>query len=139
MPLPKGKFEWTSKAFLQATVNKLDSFAVTIYHTLSGTSRAKKASLSIRWSSDKLSKWTMTDVACYDTTQAEQYIATVALHVLTFPASAGFASGTSAPGTGQTFFRLLPPAYCELWDELEAARKSSDNAMNRTVWAKLRG
>ena len=138
MPLPKGKFERTSKAFLQATVNKLDSFAVTTYQTLSGASRAKRASLSIRWSSDKLNEWTMTDVACYDTTQAEQYIATVALHALTFPASAGFASGTSAPGTGQTFFRLLPPAYRELWDELEAARKSSDDATNRAVWAKLK-
>jgi hypothetical protein len=138
MPLPKGKFERTSKAFLQATVNKLDSFAVTTYHPLSGASRVKRASLSIRWSSDKLSEWTMTDVACYDITQAEQYIATVALHALTFPASAGFASGTSAPGTGQTFFRLLPPAYRELWDELEAARKSSDDATNRAVWAKLK-
>jgi ATP-dependent RNA helicase DHX29 len=138
MPLPKGKFERTSKAFLQATVSKLDSFAVTTYHPLSGASRVKRASLSIRWSSDKLSEWKMTDVACYDITQAEQYIATVALHALTFPVSAGFASGTSAPGTGQTFFRLLPPAYRELWDELEAARKSSDDATNRAVWAKLR-
>ena len=138
MPLPKGKFERTSKAFLQATVTKLDSFAVTTYHTISGASRAKRASLSIRWSSDKISEWTMTDVACYDITQAEQYIATVALHALTFPASAGFASGASAPGTGQTFFRLLPPAYRELWDELQAARKSSDDATNRAVWAKLK-
>ncbi len=138
MPLPKGKFERTSKAFLQAAVNKLDSFAVTTYHPLSGVSRAKRASLSIRWGSDKISEWTMTDVACYDMTQAEQYIATVALHALTFPASVGFASGNSASGAGQTFFRLLPPAYRELWDELEAARKSSDDATNRAVWAKLK-
>ena len=138
MPLPKGKFERTSKAFLQTIVNKLDSFAVTTYHILSGASRAKRASLNIRWRSEKISEWTMTDVACYDNTQAEQYIATVALHALTFPASAGFASGASAPGTGQTFFRLLPPAYRELWDELEAARKSSDDATNRTVWARLK-
>jgi ATP-dependent RNA helicase DHX29 len=138
MPLPKGKLDRTSKAFLQATVNKLDSFAVTTYHLLSGASRAKRASLSIRWSSDKFSEWTMTDVACHDIAQAEQYIATVALHALTFPVSTGFAPGTSAPGTGQTFFRLLPPAYRELWDELEAARKSSDDATNRAVWAKLK-
>ncbi|KAI9445226.1 P-loop containing nucleoside triphosphate hydrolase protein [Lactarius indigo] len=139
MPLPKGKFERTSKAFLQAAVNKLDSFAVTTYHPLSSVGRAKRASLSIRWGSEKISEWTMTDVACYDTTQAEQYIATVALHALTFPTSAGFASGNSAPGSGPTFFRLLPPAYRELWDELEAARKSSDDATNRAVWAKLKG
>ena len=139
MPLPKGKIERTSKAFLQATVNKLDSFAVMTYHPISGASRAKRASLSIRWSSDKISEWPMTDVACYDITQAEQYIATVALHALTFPASAGFASGNAAPGAGQTFFRLLPPAYRELWDELEAARKISDDTTNRAVWAKLKG
>ncbi|KAH9175326.1 hypothetical protein EDB89DRAFT_353650 [Lactarius sanguifluus] len=50
----------------------------------------------------------------------------------------GFASGNSAAGSGPTFFRLLPPAYRELWDELEAARKSSDDATNRAVWAKLK-
>jgi ATP-dependent RNA helicase DHX29 len=138
MPLPKGRLEQTSKAFLRATVNKLDSFAVTTYRPISGASRVKRASLSIRWSSDELSEWTMTDVACYDIIQAEQYIATDALHELTFPASAGFASGNSAPGAGQTFFRLLPPAYRERWDELEAARKISDDATNRAVWAKLK-
>jgi len=138
MPLPKGKFERTSKAFLQAAVSKLDSFAVITYHPLSGASRAKRASLSIRWGSDKISEWTMTDVACYDVAQAEQYVATVALHVLTFPASAGFASGNAAPGAGHTFFRLLPPAYRELWDELEVRRKTSDDATNKAVWAKLK-
>ncbi|KAH9042390.1 P-loop containing nucleoside triphosphate hydrolase protein [Lactarius hengduanensis] len=138
MPLPKGKFERTSRAFLQAAVNKLDSFAVTTYHPLSSVGRAERASLSIRWGSEKISEWTMTDVACYDMTQAQQYIATVALHALTFPASEGFASGNSAAGSGPTFFRLLPPAYRELWDELDAARKSSDDATNRVVWAKLK-
>ena len=138
MPLPKGKIERTSKAFLQTTVNKLDSFAVATYHPTSGASRAKRATLSIRWSSDETSEWPMTDVACHDMIQAEQYIATVALHELTFPASAGFASGNSAPGAAQTFFRVLPPAYRELWDELEAKRKISDDATNRAVWAKLK-
>ena len=138
MPLPKGKFERTSRAFLQAAVSKLDSFAVTTYHTISGLSRAQRASLSVRWSSGSVSEWAMTDVACHDMAQAEQYIATIALHALTFPASEGFASGNLAPGTGQTFFRLLTPAFRELWDELEAARKCSDDATNRAVWAKLK-
>jgi ATP-dependent RNA helicase DHX29 len=138
MPLPKGKFERTSKAFLQMTIDKLDSFAVTTYQCISGSSRAARASLSIRWSSGKVSEWAMVDVACHDVTQAEQYIATVALHALTFPSSEGFASGTLARGTLQTFFRLLAPAFRDLWDELEAVRKSSDDAKNRAVWSKLK-
>jgi ATP-dependent RNA helicase DHX29 len=138
MPLPKGNFERTSKAFLQGAVNKLDSFCVTTYQCVSGSSRAKRASVSVRWSSGKVNEWAMVDVACHDMAQAEHYIATVALHALTFPASSGFASGNLARGTGQTFFRLLAPAYRDLWDELEATRKASDDATNRAVWSKLR-
>jgi ATP-dependent RNA helicase DHX29 len=138
MPLPKGKFERTSKAFLQGAIDKLDSFAVTTYQCVSGSSRAKRASLSVRWSSGKVSEWSMADVACLDMTQAEQYIATVGLHALTFPAPEGFASGSLARGTGQTFFRLLAPAFRDLWDELEAIRKSSDDATNRAIWSKLK-
>ena len=138
MPLPKGKFERTSKAFLQAAIDNLDNFAVSTYRCISGSSRAKRASLAIRWSSGQVSEWAMVDVACHDMTQAEQYIATVALHALTFPTSSGFASGNLARGTGQTFFRLLSPAFRDLWDELEATRKSTDDATNRAVWSKLK-
>jgi len=138
MPLPKGKFERTSKAFLQGAVDKLDNFAVTTYQCISGSSRAKRASVSIRWSSGKVGEWAMVDVACHEITQAEQYIATVALHALTFPASSGFASGNLSRGTGQTFFRLLAPAFRDLWDELEATRKSADDATNRAVWSNLK-
>ena len=138
MPLPKGKFERTSKAFLQGAIDKLDTFAVTTYRCISGSSRAKRASLTVRWSSGKVNEWAMGDVACHDMTQAEQYIATVGLHALTFPASEGFASGNLARGTGQTFFRLLTPAFRDLWGELEVTRKSSDDATNRAVWSKLK-
>ncbi|KAH9982442.1 P-loop containing nucleoside triphosphate hydrolase protein [Lactifluus volemus] len=138
MPLPKAKFERTSKAFLQAAVNKLDNFAVTTYHPISGLGRAERASVRVRWSSGSVSEWAMTDVACHDMAQAEQYIATIALHALTFPSTEGFASGNLSPGTGQTFFRLLAPAFRELWDELEGTRKSSDDATNRAIWAKLK-
>lgn len=138
MPLPRGKFERTSKAFLQGAIDKLDGFAVVTYRCISGSSRAKRAFLSVRWSSGKVSEWAMTDVACHDMTQAEQYIATVALHALTFPASEGFAPANSARGAAQTFFRLLAPAFRDLWDELEATRKSSDEATNRAVWSKLK-
>jgi ATP-dependent RNA helicase DHX29 len=138
MPLPRGKFERTSKAFLQGAIDKLDSFAVMTYRCISGSSRAKRTSLSVRWSSGKVSEWTMEDVACHDMTQAEQYIATVALHELTFPASEGFSPANLARGTAQTFFRLLAPAYRDLWDELEATRKSTNDATNRAVWSKLK-
>ncbi|KAI0274610.1 hypothetical protein BC834DRAFT_1069 [Gloeopeniophorella convolvens] len=138
MPLPKGKFERTSKAFLRNVIDKLDKFAVLTYQIISGASRAKRASLTIRWGLGNFSEWAMEDVACYDTSQAEQYIATVALYDLTFPTTEGFASATAAPGNGHTFFRQLSPAFRELWDELEATRKSSDDAVNRSIWTKLR-
>ena len=79
----------------------------------------------------------MADVACHDLAQAEQYIATIALHALTYRVSEGFAGG-GAPAQSPTFFRLLPPAYRELWDELEDQRKVADDAVNRDVWARLR-
>ena len=138
MPQPRGKFERTSKAFLQGAVDKLDSFAVTTYLCISGPSRAKRASLSVRWSSGKVSEWVMEDVACHDMTQAEQYIATVALHALTFPNFEGFSPANLARGNTQTFFRLLAPAFRDLWDELEAKRKTSGDATNRAVWSKLK-
>ena len=138
MPLPRGKFERTSKAFLQSAIDKLDSFAVTTYRCISGASRAKRASLSVRWSSGKVSEWAMEDVACHDMTQAEQYIATVALHALTFPTFEGFSSANPARGNSQTFFRLLAPAFRDFWDELEAKRKTSGDATNRAVWSKLK-
>ena len=138
MPLPRGKFERTSKAFLQGAIDKLDSFAVTTYRSISGASRAKRASLSVRWSSGKVSEWVMEDVACHDMTQAEQCIATVALHALTFPTFEGFSPANLARGNTQTFFRLLAPAFRDFWDELEAKRKTSGDATNRTVWSKLK-
>ena len=139
MPLPRGKYERTSKAFLQGAIDKLDSFAVTTYRCISGASRAKRACLSVRWSSGKVSEWAMEDVACHDMTQAEQYIATVALHALTFPTLEGFSPANLARGnTTQTFFRLLAPAFRDFWDELEAKRKTSGDATNRAVWSKLK-
>lgn len=138
MHLPRGKFERTSKAFLQAAIDKLDSFAVTTYRCISGATRAKRASLSVRWSSGKVSEWEMEDVACHDMAQAEQYMATVALHALTFPTFEGFSPANLARGNTQTFFRLLAPAFRDLWDELEVKRKTSGDATNRAVWSKLK-
>ncbi|KAI0068404.1 P-loop containing nucleoside triphosphate hydrolase protein [Artomyces pyxidatus] len=138
MPLPKSGSARTPKTFLAEVVTKTDSFAVITYRLISGASRAKRAALTVRWGAGKASEWSMEDIACYDVAQAEQYIATVALHALTFPPSDGFASGKAVSGSGQTFFRLFPPAYRELWDELEVNRKTSEDSVNRAVWAKLR-
>ncbi|ETW87318.1 hypothetical protein HETIRDRAFT_413634 [Heterobasidion irregulare TC 32-1] len=136
MALPKHWSGRTPKVLLTETVTKSDRFAVISYRILSGGYRAKRASVSIRWGTGKEGEWTMMDTACYDEGQAEQFVATLALHSLTFPVSEGFASTSSS--SGQTSFRLLPPVFRELWDELEIKRKASDDAANRAIWSKLR-
>ena len=80
----------------------------------------------------------MEDIACHDLMQAEQYISLIALHALTFPQGEGFAVGGTSAASSQTFFRLLPAVFRDLWDELEEQRRLRDDATNRAVWAKLR-
>lgn len=138
MALPKHWSGRTPKTLLSETIANLDRYAVITYEILSGSSRAKRAAVYIRWESRKNGEWKMEDVACYDEIQAEAYIATVALHAVTFPLTDGFQSGSSAVPGGQTFFRLLPAAFRDLWDELETTRKARDDAINRSVWANLR-
>ncbi|KAJ4486298.1 P-loop containing nucleoside triphosphate hydrolase protein [Lentinula aciculospora] len=136
MALPKHWSGRTSKALLAETVAKSDRYAVVTYTIISGHSRAKRASVKVRWEGKKTDEWSMVDVACHDEGQAEQYVATLALHTLTFPSTEGFAAGSL--GGPQTFFRLLSPVYRDLWNELTDARKLKDDAINRGVWAKLR-
>ncbi|KAJ7170010.1 P-loop containing nucleoside triphosphate hydrolase protein [Mycena filopes] len=136
MALPKHWSGRTPKILLKETVSKADRYAAISYTILSGSSRVKRAGVSIRWDAKKMDEWTMDDVACHDEAQAEQYIATIALHELTFPSRDAFT--VAAPSGGQTFFRLLPAVYRDLWEELELARKNKTDALNRGVWAKLR-
>ncbi|KAG5654782.1 hypothetical protein H0H81_003790 [Sphagnurus paluster] len=138
MALPKHWSGRTPKTLLHETVVKADRYAAIGYAIISGASRAKRASVSIRWEGRTMDEWTMDDIACHDDGQAEQYIATVALHALTFPVTEGFATTTSATAGNQTFFRLLPAVFRDLWDELEASRKIREDATNRRLWAKLR-
>jgi ATP-dependent RNA helicase DHX29 len=138
MSLPKHWSGRTPKTLLSETVAKADKYAVISYQNISGASRAQRASVCIRWEGQKLDEWHMDDVACYDVNQAEQYIATIALFAVTFPSTVGFAGGASSSPGSQTSFRLLPAVFRDLWDELVAARKRSDEAINRAVWAKLR-
>jgi len=138
MALPKHWSGRTPKTLLSETVAKADRYAAVTYSIISGSSRAKRAAVHIRWEGSKSGEWKMEDVACHDETQAEAYIATVALHALTFPLTDGFQAGSSTAPGNQTFFRLLPAVFRDLWDELEAARKVRDDAINRSVWARLR-
>lgn len=137
MTLPKHWPGPTPKILLQETVLRLDRYAVITYSLISGSSRIKRVSLTIRWDGTKSDSWSMNDVACPDQVQAEHYIALIVLHTLTFPQSEGFASSFSG-SNGPTFFRLLPPSFRDLWDELEDARKLREHSTNRRVWAKLR-
>lgn len=135
MALPKHWSGRTPKALLQDMVVKKDRYAAVTYSIISGYSLAKRASVGVRWDGHRTEMWTMSDVACRDESQAEQYVAMIALHALSFPSSNGF-SGSSQ--IAPTFFRLLPAAYRDLWDELEANRKEAENTKNRALWAKLR-
>ncbi|RDB29553.1 putative helicase C15C4.05 [Hypsizygus marmoreus] len=138
MALPKHWSGRTPKLLLKETVSKADRYAAVTYSIISGASRAKRAAVSIRWEGQKVDEWRMDDVACHDEGQAEQYIATLALHALTFPLTDGFASSPSGTSGSSTFFRLLPAVFRDLWDELEASRKTRDDMINRDLWAKLR-
>ncbi|KAJ7597184.1 P-loop containing nucleoside triphosphate hydrolase protein [Mycena floridula] len=137
MSLPKHWSGRTPKKLLAESVAKVDRYAAITFGIISGASRAKRASVRVRWN-HSLDEWSMDDVACYDDGQAEQYIATIALHSLAYPTTEGFAAATAASIGGPTSFRLLPPVFRDLWDELEVARKAREDCINRGIWAKLR-
>ncbi|KAF8584485.1 P-loop containing nucleoside triphosphate hydrolase protein [Ramaria rubella] len=142
IPLPKHWAGRTPKTLLWETVQKADRYAIVSYRLLpdTHTSRAKRAAVTVRWEGAKTDEWSMDDVGCWDEGQAEQYVSTVALHDVTFGHSEGFAGGISgvSGGSAQTYFRLLPPVFRDLWDELESKRRDADDRRNREVWATLR-
>ncbi|CAL1696117.1 unnamed protein product [Somion occarium] len=138
MSLPKHFSGRTPKHLLQESVHKSDRFAVISYRCASGSSRAKRAAVFIRWGGDRVKEWVMEDIACHDMFQAEHYISTVALHSITFPSLEGFSLGGTTAASTQTSFRLLPPIFRDLWNELEEERRADDDAFNRNVWAKLK-
>jgi ATP-dependent RNA helicase DHX29 len=138
MALPKHWSGRTPKILLLDAVTKKDRYAITTYRCVSGSSRVKRAAVSIRWEGRKTQEWVMEDTGCHDMAQAEQFVATIALHSLTFPKLEGFALGSTAASGNQTFFRLLPAVFRDLWDELEDKRKADDDAFNRSLWSKLR-
>jgi ATP-dependent RNA helicase DHX29 len=138
MSFPKQSAGKLPKAILVEYVSKIDRYAAVTFNLLSGASRVKRAGVRVLWEGRKVDEWKMDDIACHDESQAEQYIATVALHALSFPTTEGFAAGSMSSPVGNTFFRLFPPALRNLWDELEADRKVREDRINREVWAKMR-
>ena len=138
MALPKHWAGQTPKMLLRDLVVKTDRYAAISYDIISQHSRAKRANTIISWQNRKRDEWSMTDVACHDESQAEQYIATVALHALTYPLTDGFAASAPSSAGSHTAFRLLPAVYRDLWDELENSRKIRDELVNRRTWSKLR-
>ena len=138
MALPKHWAGQTPKMLLRDLVVKTDRYAAISYNIISQHSRVKRANTIISWQNRKKDEWSMNDVGCHDEAQAEQYIATVALHALTYPLTDGFAASAPSSAGSHTAFRLLPAIYRDLWDELEKSRKIRDDIVNRKVWAKLR-
>jgi ATP-dependent RNA helicase DHX29 len=137
MSLPKHWAGRTPKVVLTETVYKTDKYAAVSFFPIGGASRACRAGVNIRWGGGKSQEWCMEDEGCYDDRQAEQFISTVALHALTFTVQPGFANAT-VTGGAQTYFRVLPPVYRDLWDELEVKRKSGEDEINRRIWGMLR-
>jgi len=125
------------KAALMEFVSKVDRHAVVTFNIISGSSRAKRASVRVRWHAKGVDEWLMKEDACHDEAQAEQYIATIALHALVFPRSEGFAGGSQTVG-GSTFYRFFPPTFRSLWDNLEETRKDANDRLNLGIWGKLR-
>ena len=138
MALPKHWAGQTPKMLLRDLVVKIDRYAAISYNIISQQSRAKRANAIISWQNRRRDEWSMNDVGCRDEAQAEQYIATVALHALTYPLTDGFAASAPSSAGSHTAFRLLPAVYRDLWDELEKSRKFRDDLVNRKAWAKLR-
>ncbi|KAF8446045.1 hypothetical protein L210DRAFT_2950950 [Boletus edulis BED1] len=74
-------------------VSKVDRYATVTFRCLSGHSRAKRSGIRVLWGDRKVNEWKMESIACHEESQAEHYIATVALHALSFPPTEGFAAG----------------------------------------------
>jgi ATP-dependent RNA helicase DHX29 len=64
MGAPKQWSNRTPKLLLAETVHKVDRYAVITYSNVSGHSRARRSSVSIRGKGGKSGTWTMNEIAC---------------------------------------------------------------------------
>jgi ATP-dependent RNA helicase DHX29 len=137
MALPKHWSGKTPKLLLNEVVTNMDRYATVHYTVVSGGSRAVRCRCTVRWAGGRAEEWTMDAMACHNSDQAEHYIATVALHDIAFPLSAGFAGGSTTSCLTPNY-RVLPPKFRDLWDELEVSRKLEQDSINRSVWSELK-
>lgn len=114
MALPKHFSGKTPKINLEETVRKQDRFATVLFKVIS-SSRAVRASVTIRWDGGRTQQWDMQEIACYDQKQAYNYIATVAL----------FSISTTA------VHKQLPSIFRDLWDELVRQKEEEDQEAYR--------
>lgn len=129
MPIPK-QFAFTgntAKALLRSTLSKAARHAAISYVRLSPNPRIARSGLQIQWSADKRRVWKMDELACESVEEADNYVSTLALHELML-------SG-DLPSVN---WRSLPPAYRELWDELEQANSEKMAAAKREQWKKIK-
>lgn len=132
--IPKSAASRLPKTLLSDLIRKLDRHAVIDYSCESGESRAKRVALEIRWMVRRPDRWSMKDIACRQIEQAENYIATIALHSLTYPMLEGFPRD---PTPTSTPYRNLPPSFREVWNDLENKRQLEDSERTYAVWLQL--
>jgi ATP-dependent RNA helicase DHX29 len=130
MPIPKqtAYSGTTPKATLKSLVTKAFKSAVILYASLSGGSRAARAGVEIRFNAKRRSVTKMEDIACDDMAQAENYVSTLVLHDLQMRGD-----------IPQVTWRTFPPAYRDLWEELDVQWKEKEDGKRREIWRKLRG
>jgi len=129
MPVPKS-FAFSGnipKTMLKAALAKSSKPASLSYIKLSGYSRAVRVGLEIGWTSERRKVWKMDEIACDNLIEAENYVATLALHAL---------SGRGE--IGGVNWRAMPAEYRELWEELETQLGESVKVEKRQFWAKVR-
>lgn len=129
MPVPK-QFAFTgntAKALLRSGLTKASRQAVISYVRLSPNPRVARSGLEIRWSAEKRRVWKMEDIACESVEEAENYVSTLALHDLVL-----------AGDLPSINWRSMPPAYRDLWDELEQAHSEKEAVTKRELWKRIK-
>ena len=109
MSLPKSYTGKTPKSLLEDALRRVDKSAKATYRLLSHT-RAARAVVTVRWEGGRIQQFGMEDEACETQEQAYHYAATLALFAI------------SSDGN---LHRLLPGPYRDLWDELEARKRTT--------------
>ncbi|TFK76976.1 P-loop containing nucleoside triphosphate hydrolase protein [Pluteus cervinus] len=134
LPLPRSGSGRVPKTLLMDFVQRTDRHAIVDYECISGSSRARRVAVSVRWAGKPAGQWKMEDTACPQLDQAENYIAMIALHALAYPQLEGFPSNPSPPPVSVL---TLPQGFRELWEELEANRRVRDSETNYSLWSHL--